>query len=304
MASRSQATASFAAPQRALPAFNLLQRLAQVGEGELLNRVADASLALHLPSTLRLCQACKALRGQLAAVRAEAETRRLRWVGTLDRRPVRRDTYATPSISANGLALTGRARAIGPLLPMAGRFSFSVRIEKSEKNDGAFMLLGVCTSASYSSWGFSPTDGKLKCTLENRSANRYYRTDDPFEDYLDEDCTQFAMYPSGNGSQLMVDEEGQPANVADRANGTVVEIVLDRSDGSLAFGINGSPARCVPPNRDGTPFKIPPGAQLRAWGMVISTGEITRYVKDDEEFEDAPPGDDCVCFVRPYLHLL
>ena len=35
----------------------------------------------------------------------------------------------------------------GPLLPTSGRFSFSVRIERSKINDGD-MFIGVCTEAS------------------------------------------------------------------------------------------------------------------------------------------------------------
>ena len=65
---------------------------------ELLHLVADALLHKHLPSALRLSQACTALRGRLAAVRAAAEARRLRWVEEL--------THNVLAISDDGRKVT------------------------------------------------------------------------------------------------------------------------------------------------------------------------------------------------------
>ena len=77
---------------------NLLKKLTDHGHGELLDLVAAATLTLHLPSALRLSQACTALRGRLAAVRAAAEARRLRWVPELT--------------NTNKIAITDEGRAI------------------------------------------------------------------------------------------------------------------------------------------------------------------------------------------------
>ena len=65
----------------------------------------------------------------------------------------------------------------------------------------------------------------------------------------------------------MVNEAGQPADLQGRANGAVIEVVVDHSDGSLAFGVNGAPPRRVPegwptgepraPHEDNGGLKIP-----------------------------------------------
>ena len=81
----------------------------------------------------------------------------------------------------------------------------------------------------------------------------------------------------------MVDEAGRRDDLQGRATGAVIEVVVDHSDGSLAFGVNGAPPQRVP---DGwprgyrpplpwetpdpeppakVPFKFPLGAQLRPW---------------------------------------
>ena len=87
MPPRRSARLAAAAPANpaAAPAapINVLQKLMDHGNGELLELVADATYAMDLPSALRLRQACTALCGRLAAVRAAAEARRLRWVAEL-----------------------------------------------------------------------------------------------------------------------------------------------------------------------------------------------------------------------------
>ena len=80
--SRSVARAAAVAAPPAAPAEAPQTSLLGLPE-ELLHLVADALLHKHLPSVLRLSQACTALRGRLAAVRAAAEARRLRWVAEL-----------------------------------------------------------------------------------------------------------------------------------------------------------------------------------------------------------------------------
>ena len=98
----------------------------------------------------------------------------------------------------------------------------------------------------------------------------------------------------------MVDEAGRPANLMNRADGAVIEVVVDHSDGSLAFGVNGAPPRRVPGawphgyhpiihiGEEGhvppakVPFKFPLGAQFRPW---VSLGFA----------------DDRVCFSHQYL---
>ena len=94
----------------------------------------------------------------------------------------------------------------------------------------------------------------------------------------------------------MFNEAGQPANLQGRANGAVIEVIVDHSDGSLAFGVNGAPPSRVPydwppgyypdihEGEEGhvppakVPFKIPQGAQLRPWVRSMRTGDRVSFV--------------------------
>ena len=83
--------------------------------------------------------------------------------------------------------------------------------------------------------------------------------------------------------RAMFNEAGQPTNLEGRANGAVIEVVVDHSDGSLAFGVNGAPPRRMPniwptgydpaehpgePRPAKVPFKFPQGAPLRPWALL------------------------------------
>ena len=100
----------------------------------------------------------------------------------------------------------------------------------------------------------------------------------------------------------MFNEAGKLASLRDRANGAVIEVVVDHSDGSLAFGINGAPPRRVPEDwppgyypwlhedEDGNvipghvppakvPFKFPLGAQLRPWACMYFKNERLSFAR-------------------------
>ena len=55
----------------------------------------------------------------------------------------------------------------------------------------------------------------------------------------------------------MVNEAGQPADLRDRATGAVIEVIVDHSEGSLAFRVDGK----LSPALRG----FPKGAPLRSW---------------------------------------
>ena len=224
---------------------------------ELLHLVADALLHKHLPSALRLRQASTALRGRLAAVRAAAEARRLRWVPELT------DTDLN-AISDEGRRLTMMGYdnilswAAGPLLPTAGRVSFSVRIEESNENRGG-LVIGVCNEAGTCAWGLRPYDGKL--FRHSRTADGQLIDAPPPEGWS---C--------GGVTQVMVDEAGQPANLNGRATGAVIEVIVDHSEGSLAFRVNGK----LSPALRG----FPKGAPLRPWARLAGfLGDKVRFAK-------------------------
>ena len=104
-------------------------------------------------------------------------------------------------------------------------------------------------------------------------------------------------WPNGHSTQVMVNEAGQPANLNGRANGAVIEVVVDHSDGSLAFGVNGAPPRRVPDgwptgynpwehvDEEGhvppakVPFKFPQGAQLRPFARLDHVNDRVRFIR-------------------------
>ena len=78
-------------------------------------------------------------------------------------------------------------------------------------------------------------------------------------------------------------------------HGAVIEVVVDHSDGSLAFGVNGAPPIRVPnvwpPGYDPSehfdeeghvppakvPFKFPQGAQLRSWAILVNVQDRVSF---------------------------
>ena len=143
----------------------------------------------------------------------------------------------------------------------------------------------MCNEAGTCGWGLYPRTGTL---------GRVSRTADGKPDYL---APPPEGWPDGDYTQVMVNEAGWPANLDGRANGAVIEIVVDHSDGSLAFGVNGAPPRRVPEGWSGprarhfipqfpghvppakVPFKLPQGAQLRPCVMLLSSNDRVSFVR-------------------------
>ena len=46
-------------------------------------------------------------------------------------------------------------------------------------------------------------------------------------------------YPDGDKTQVMRNEAGKRANLQGRANGAVIKVIVDHSEGSLAFRVDG-----------------------------------------------------------------
>ena len=148
-----------------------------------------------------------------------------------------------------------------------------------------YMVIGVCNEANTCAWGVYLFHARLFCY--SRDANGQLTGAPPPEGW-----------PDGNRTQVMVDEAGRPADL--RKSGAVIEVVVDHSDGSLAFGVNGAPPRRVPnvwpPGYDAwdhrgeeghvppakVPFKFPLGAQFRPLAVLLD-----KY--------------DRMSFARPYL---
>jgi len=104
-------------------------------------------------------------------------------------------------------------------LPGYGRHSWSCRIDHSEGNQGA-LLIGVCDVAGTILRVLAPCNGKL---------------------YHVEQATLKEWWRHADGLRVLVDERGRPYNLQGKANGSVIECIVDMEAGALAFRVNGGP---------------------------------------------------------------
>lgn len=201
----------------------------------------------------------------LADGEAAAERHDLKWE---PKRTVRHN------ISHDGCTLTRTAtRELEPMvLPWAaGRLcpstegpsttSWLVRIDNSDGNRG-FCCVGVCEPTACCAWGLSLCTGMLERNARDLSG-RYSGTPPP------------PFWPDGDGTQVLHDAYGRPANLRGRATGSVIKIILDREAGVLAFSVNGGP-----PLTALTGF--PRGAALRPWALLGYPGDavtISGYIE-------------------------
>jgi hypothetical protein len=227
---------------------------------ELLHEVWRHALVAHLPSALRLRQTSRALFNRLLPVRAESEARRLQWLPTATSRC---------EISDQGRVATkyvGDGRlpwAASGLLPTEGRSAWSVRIDASVKNAG-YVDVGVCDTACRNGWGLYLVTGLLGRIALNEQEHSLRGVPPP------------KGWPDGHRKRLMWDDSGQPTNLRGRAEGAVIEVIVDHDTGTLSFRINGGPPILALSG-------FPRGAALRAWVSL---------------FAEEP---DRVSLVRPYL---
>ena len=143
----------------------------------------------------------------------------------------------------------------------------------------------MCNEANTCGWGLCPYNGRL--ARLSRDANGQ----------IDFGGLPQEGWPYGDQAQVMVDEAGQPVNLKGRATGAVIEVVVDHSDGSLAFGVNGAPPRRVPngwppgynPDSEDEeeqpeppaklPFKFPQHAPIRPWAFLMKDNDRVSFVQ-------------------------
>ena len=112
------------------------------------------------------------------------------------------------------------------------------------------MFIGVCNAASNCGWGLFLSDGALYRFSRN-AAGELVNAPPP------------EGWPDGDRTQLMRNAAGQPADLQGRAEGAVIEVIVDADEGSLAFRVNGEAPLRVPD------FAFPQGAQLRPWARLV-----------------------------------
>ena len=202
---------------------------------ELLSIIARHFLALNLPALLCLCTVSKVLHGKLTELREAATMRRVGWVKELS---------VSHTISNEDRTLTLNFGlnpwACGVPLPIEGRYSLSMHVETGKYGN---VIVGVC-NAFHCGWGLCLSSGKMSSFSFPKGL------------------------AIGEATQIIFDAAGRPANLKGRAEGAVIEIIVDCGECSLSFGVNGESPRRVPD------FAFPPSIELRPWARLYGyTGD-------------------------------
>ena len=227
---------------------------------EMVELVGRAAVANSPRDALRLCQACQALRAKLGAVRAAAEARRLIWLPGVTHK---RSNHGR-TLTALGGGDSVEPWVVGGPLPTVGRSAWTVRVDRSRRDDGNGMWIGVCDAAARCSWGLFLYSGRLRCISRDADGK------------IDLSAKPDEGYPNGNYEQVL--RQG-PFRCAGGATGTAVEVLVDHGAGSLHFRINGGPLLQALPladkerGHDG-PRAFPPGTPLRPY--------VSCYYPDDQ----------------------
>ena len=120
-------------------------------------------------------------------------------------------------------------RAYGRPLPPRGCSIWAVRIDSTRASQG-LLLIGVSLTQKWGvcEWSVSPFYGRLLRRSWDRDGNLLLATSAP------------PGYPDGHLVPMLVDEEGATISLEGRANGAIIEVVLDHDEGTLAFRLNGA----------------------------------------------------------------
>lgn len=214
---------------------------------EVLEIVGRAALANNLRDCLRFSQACKSLHVALQAVRLLAQGRRLQWLPELTTHHAIKDEARAVS----GLGPRARAHqpwAAGGLLPTVGRSVFRVRVEWSDEDNGRSMCVGVCDAAARCCWALHLFQGELCRFNRDVHGNRALNSSSP-EGYPDGWCIREGNYYM-RAKQLM--KAGFRCTDSDygRANGAVIEVIVDHDLGALGFRVKDGPYLLALPLKD------------------------------------------------------
>ena len=246
---------------------------------ELILTIARNALRNDLPSGLRIRQVSKILQRKCQPLKAEAESRRLRWMAELtDNHEISNEARTLTRVPGAPVC----PWAAGGLLPTSGRSSFTVRVEQSAGNQG-MCYIGVCDKPGRCCWGFYPHSGTLLRATRNAQGESILDAPPPMG------------YPDGHQTRVMFDEHGFPTSLYGRVVGSVIEVHVDHDEGTLGFRVNAGPLLLALRG-------FPKGAPLRPWVCCMKQSQIysktpcllqwLRCVLDDG---------DRVSLVRPYL---
>ena len=232
----------------------------------LVHHIARMLLAAHdVRAALRLRASCKSAHERLQPVFEAAQlAHSLRWDGDLSRgcalscartELTRLNMYSSDDPCTFPRMLHPNSSwAAGGLLPSRGSFSFLFKIDRVANNSGR-MLIGVSDSPSTCAWGMCPFDGRLYRRSRSHDTKRVLNFAPPP-----------AAFPDGDNRIVLYDESGQRYNLDGRAQGAVIECLIDADEGTVAFRVNGG--------RTLTALSgFPPETQLRPWARLMGVGD-------------------------------
>ena len=107
----------------------------------------------------------------------------------------------------------------GTLLPKSGRYSWRCRIDHSYDNTGK-LLLGVCDHAGTFALCLAPCTGLVHVIPLRTDVNGRRRA---------------IEFDTHDGTRTLVDVDGKPLSLRGRADGMVVEVLMDVDNGGIAF---------------------------------------------------------------------
>ena len=226
---------------------------------------AQIMLVADLPSMLRLRQVSRLLLQRLKTTHTQAQARRLRWLSecSTDCQVSHWDRTVARVADADDSTI----KAVGTLLPRNGRSAFSVRVATSFRRLG-LIEIGVCDRPMTYSWILDLHNGMLFCwsrggdgALDTYCGRPRRRAPD--------------RYPCAHLKWVMKDASGTLCSLWEKAEGAVVEVILDHDVGTLAFVVNDTRYEAL--------SGFPEGAELRPyvrlWGSAGDSVELlTRYV--------------------------
>lgn len=231
---------------------------------EALDLIGRSAIANSTRDALRLCQASRSVRIRLEAVRAHAAARRLCWLPSLS---------ANHEISDSGRAMTVlpvRDDSVEPwvaggLLPTTGTSTWRLSVDKSKRNDGNGIWIGVCDETATCGWGVFLKSGRLRRACRDAHGK------------LDFDAAPPDTLPNGSYKRVVFRDAA--------SEGDVVEVSVDHDTGSLAFGVNGGERHQALPLCDGDrgyavgrPRAFPRGVALRPYAAAYYPGDRLSFV--------------------------
>lgn len=120
-------------------------------------------------------------------------------------------------------------RAYGLPLRAHGRSTWEVRIDNTRGNQGLMQLgVSLTTQQGVTEWSVSPFYGRLIRRSWDRDGNLRVRAPPPDE------------HPDGHLKQMLVEPNGEAAQLEGRAIGSIISIILDLDQGYLAFRLDGN----------------------------------------------------------------